>query len=118
MKSDNINKWIYELRSNKFHKCKKYLRYNNTYCALGILCEISGLGEWVEDISEAGVKNYKINGSKGHRKLFFPPNEVYDWIGLKKEDRRIFGAYVSSLNDQDLSFKEIASFLESKIKKE
>jgi len=94
-----------------------------SYCCLGVACEISELGEWIDDIT---YSTYSI-GNNEQASLLLP--EVQAWLGLKdsrgepedwdnnpeivnlegsveKKDKPL-----TVLNDGGLSFKEIASIL-------
>ena len=48
MTLEGLNEWIAALRSNKYEQGQQYLHNDGKYCCLGVLCDISGVGEWVE----------------------------------------------------------------------
>jgi hypothetical protein len=50
MNKENIQKWVDALRSGKYEKCQWRLRRGDRYCALGVVCDVSGLGEWADGL--------------------------------------------------------------------
>ena len=113
MKPKNFAKWMLALKSNKYKQGKKYLHRDDTYCALGVLCDLSKEGEWVKDSISDGVYSYKVDK---HNPVTFPPDEVMTWSGMRKEDADLLTAFVSQLNDKGKTFAEIAEALEAMYK--
>ncbi len=111
MKKEIATKWIEALRSGKYKQGKSRLKkYDQTYCCLGVLCEISGLGEF-----EKGDEEYNFR-SIGDLEAACPTKPVLEWSGLKNASGRIPNTLIPSLwelNDrQDKSFPEIADHIE------
>lgn len=92
------------------------MHYNDTFCPLGILCEISKIGEWKEDPYHKEIKYYDVGLSELNRAVFFPPKQVYDWAGLSKDESKYMTAFVATFNDGGASFKEVADALIEKYK--
>lgn len=63
MKKEVMKEWVKALRSGKYIQGRGVLKFNNTYCCLGLLCEISG-------------KEY--DGAQS-----VVPSTVTEWSGLK-----------------------------------
>lgn len=70
--------WIEALRSGKYEQGTAYLRKNDRHCCLGVLCDISGLGEWKED-GLLGGDAYVTNSYATSKAL---PPAVMEWAGL------------------------------------
>lgn len=52
-------KWLEALRSGKYEQAHRFLRVGNAFCCLGVACEISGRGHWVE-VQDAGIYSQPI----------------------------------------------------------
>ena len=106
MKADVKAAWLAKLRSGEFAQGSGQLRTWDSvkkvwrYCCLGILCEMSGLGEW-----EEGLRVSAYLGSK-----HYLPVEVAEWAGIDPDCNSEKGAQqrLGSLNDSGASFKAIA----------
>lgn len=58
-------KWIAALESGKYQQAKgKLKRVGDTYCCLGVLCDISGDGEWKE-MTPGAFEYFMSDGSEG-----------------------------------------------------
>ena len=105
-------KWVKALRSGKYTKTEGCLkRFDGTYCALGILCDISGLGYWDNteplEHSEEEFLTYKIKGSK--EKANQAISHLFK-IGLDLEGTII------DLNDSlNWTFSEMADWIEENL---
>ncbi len=57
-----MKKWAKALRSGKYKQGRHSLRNkNDTFCCLGVLCDISGMGEWTGDDKTV----FSISGKQG-----------------------------------------------------
>lgn len=107
MKKSMMNKWVKALRSGKYTQGHSYLRkYDEEtdspkHCCLGVLCEIRGVyipfdQQLIDvgDLENCGIKT--------------------DYGKLYKKYKAKNGTYKSlaDLNDQGLSFKQIARIIE------
>lgn len=103
-----LNVWVPALRSGKYQQGIGYLRtQKDTYCCLGVACDILGVYEWVPD-PESPVYALHTNQSDTWYTEFLPP-EVQNRIGLTDEEQDL----LMRLNDDfRCSFEEIADFLE------
>ena len=108
-------KWVDALRSGEYEQTTNLLRDDKGFCCLGVLCDISGLGEWKRD--ENGNYTFHVPGSVEYT---FPPYAVDDalgviarYIGLNSD---INALMLSSLNDTGKTFPEIADEIERRLK--
>lgn len=115
MREEVKQAWIEALESGKYRKNVGSLRRTGAqgecFCALGVLCDISGLGVWGEP-DEEGETGYEVMGEVDWIGV---PQAVREWAGTSVRmpfagvgDRR---ATVSGLNDNGASFAEIAAML-------
>jgi hypothetical protein len=106
MKADIKAAWLAKLRSGEFAQGSGQLRTWDAdkkvwqYCCLGVLCEMSGLGEWEERLR---VSVYL--GSK-----HYLPVEVAEWAGIDPDCGNVLGVQrrLGTLNDSGASFIAIA----------
>ena len=102
----NREKWIKALRSGFYKQTTCYLQVNDSYCCLGVAC----------DVYEKETGNRLIPGGIGENLEDHP--EVKDWLGLNTNEGhfRLENGGLSclvDLNDVDqLTFEEIADIIE------
>lgn len=99
MKKTISAKWITALRSGKYKQGRFALKHmeEDTYCCLGVLCEISG-------------KTYKPDDAA-------LTQEIADWAGLKEchgfiEFKRGNLSLIRLNDERKRSFKQIAAYIE------
>jgi len=103
--------WVAALRSGEYEQSHLALRSKDSsgevsYCCLGVLCEISGLGEWEEG-------GYRLSG--GYTNSSFLPSRVQEWANITSDDPAVGGEGVDCLsykNDNGATFAEIADLIE------
>jgi hypothetical protein len=97
MLTDNQKLWLEALRSGKYKQGHNNLKTSDSYCCLGVACELSKLDTWSTEETYLG-----------HKVLI--PIKVARW--LKIHPYKI--AYLERLNDLDLlSFSKIADHIEA-----
>jgi hypothetical protein len=121
---DAIRKWVTALRSEKYPQSDSYLRTADGYCCLGVLCDISGLGEWSEPRQVPGVRfshSYLATDLWQHQGpgITLLPPEVIKWAGFDTGNPVVYYDFngishpAAGVNDSEgLSFNEIADYLE------
>lgn len=105
-------KWVTALRSGEFEQGRSQLRRGNTFCCLGVLCELyrrtTGNGEWLTGGYFLGVSD-----------VLSPI--VRDWAGLTESNPVVSdGAHCSASslaekNDTGASFSEIADIIDAEL---
>ena len=118
--AEHRRQWVAALRSGRFQQGKGSLRPTaDTYCCLGVACEISGLGKWVEiendfdipsvsspvadvdpnDMHITPAYKYEITKDFGtHHEYGDPtvlPYPVVEWLGLRSEQ----GSFLSTVDN-------------------
>lgn len=111
-----IQQWVNALRSGNYQQGQGALRSEDTYCCLGVACDVSGLGKW------------RRNPGGGYYTHFYYdsidtlPDVVANWYGLTSTDPTVItregngpGAQgkLTSLNDtRGYTFERIADAIE------
>jgi len=84
MKINVMKKWVAALESGEYKQGIGQLREGNTYCCLGVLCEIAK--------KEGVIKSYAHHS-------YFPTKKVLKWAGMKTENGDIEDTSLARLND-------------------
>jgi hypothetical protein len=115
MNKANMRKWVAALRSGDYLQTQGALHKDDGYCCLGVVCEISKLGEWVRaefhEVVEDPHYTYQIGYEAEHTHL---PEPVREWLGVNSPNPLIKGNLhsIAANDSQGLSFNEIADLLE------
>lgn len=110
--------WVEALRGGNYIRGHNGLRRgNDTYCCLGVLCDLyhltTGNGEWIEEELDVTTSYYRFLGDT----TYLPP-PVAEWSGLVTSNPRLPSGilsregYLSEANDNGHSFKQIADAIE------
>ncbi len=117
MKKEVADKWIEALESGKYEQGKNTLYGKRGFCCLGVLCDISGLGEWKR---EKGQINNRYVISDTEKVQAWLPETVQKWAGMKSIDGSFLyevhingGTYdhLTGMNDYGITFKLIAEII-------
>lgn len=116
MKVEIAQKWVAALRSGEFQQGQYVLRSGDSFCCLGVLCELhrrEAGGEWVDDDGGAPIDRASLY-------LGFDtglPREVMDWAGVHSANGAFFGdaRTLAIINDNGGAFFEIADLIEEKM---
>lgn len=101
-------KWIKALRSREYKQCKDVLKNNNTFCCLGVLCDLHA--------KEKKIKNpwQTDNSYLDTYVTGVLPKVVISWSGLP-DANPVVGVNkiaLSDLNDTGTKFNKIANYIE------
>lgn len=105
--------WTDALESGEYKQGTDVLHriHNNTFCCLGVLCELhrklTNGPDWIKE--EMSYK-YSYIGSSG-----VLPEEVMDWAGLNQRNPIVEGTLLSKLNDNWMDFKQIATLIKENL---
>ncbi len=125
------NEWIAKLRSGTIEQTKSFLRRDNSYCCLGVLCEIAaekGIGTFVDkEVTRdnafeviaasptfiAGVYTFPSSSQEPDSSDSILPVAFKNRMYMTYEDM----TKLWQMNDrEDKSFKQIAEYIEKEIK--
>lgn len=95
MKKEIADKWVAALRSGDYKQGEGTLRFTNdgtketSFCCLGVLCDISGLGKFEEQFT--GYSHYAVTLPDGavYSSSGDLPKPVIKWAGMKSSDGQI-----------------------------
>lgn len=95
--------WIEALRSGKYKQGTGRLHgADGSFCCLGVLCHVALYGDW--------TFSYKLNCWTIINKYGTLPRNLVDQIGVMAQDKLI------RMNDSNVTFREIADWIEENIK--
>jgi hypothetical protein len=105
-------KWLEALRSGRYKQGQRKLRnQEDEFCCLGVLCDISGQGQWRQGDNSSTYRYCK----EWESAFCCLPSFMEEFSGIGEETEEDLIA----LNDIDeLSFPEIADWIEENIKGE
>ncbi|HWG97181.1 MAG TPA: hypothetical protein VN647_08875 [Nitrospira sp.] len=95
----NAKAWVRALRSGKYQQGKGRLRKGDSYCCLGVACELAK--------RKRVIKRFVGNRSN-------LPQKVKKWLGLRSEEGAYDFGYLTTDNDiWDKTFAQIADIIDS-----
>lgn len=117
--------WVSALQSGEYQQGQCYLRVDDKYCCLGVLCDIyiqkvEGSWERNYDYEHSQVYNFAIE-SKSQLAVSQLTSSVMKWAGLENTDPRVVvntlavELMLSEVNDQGYSFNDIANIIENQL---
>lgn len=120
--NDNAKKWVKSLRSGEYKQGFGELRHDDTYCALGVACDLA-VKDGVIPAPKAECYTHPADNYNRVHVLYCYgkdgnytqlPVKVCIWLGLESQYGSYPGCSVSSLNDGERkTFAEIADIIES-----
>lgn len=111
---DHFREWVAALRSGKYQQGLSALRrVDNTFCCLGVACEIAG----VPCVLSEGDHKMVTYFYGAERRTGALPAEAQEWLGIDTSNPLVnyYGGVrlLYSLNDSEhLTFPEIADLIE------
>ena len=84
--SVNVLRWANALNSGDYMQTRNTLRDGDSFCCLGVLCDISGVGEWHQDTVETESDLYSLQKWAFGCDSLNPPPSVWRWLtGIDKQ---------------------------------
>lgn len=99
MKKEIADLWVNALRSGKYKQGQGCLRFDDKFCCIGVLCEISGFEyEWGAGFPDSD-------------------DQIVQWAGLRDPQGKIpiqfqNSTLLTSINDFGVPFSQIADLIE------
>ena len=125
MKKEIAEKWVQALRSGEYKQGSDVLHNtsNNTYCCLGVLCDIyQKEGNKFNSVSEGSWGVQTDNGFENLPATFFDdrpdvlPEVVMKWADISCSSGSFGDSNLAALNDDDgYTFDEIATVIEANV---
>ena len=102
-----LRKWVEALESGKYAQAKYALRRDDFYCCLGVVCDLSGRGVWVENPAprhgDDGSHLFEVPDSPFAQEYGLPES-IYQLLTLSGDaEKKLWTA-----NDEGESFQQIA----------
>ena len=121
MQKERLNDLIKRLENGEYKQAKGMLRVDDRYCISGVMCDLSGMGEWVEynnecveddnecveDDNEKTYLSFSYNTPNGFHYMTLEPSEVSKHFGLNMGASGI----LTQANDDGASFIRMAHAL-------
>lgn len=102
----NRKRWVKALRSGKYTQERGYLRTENGFCCLGVLCDIQKKGKWSLSSGQfAAVPVYEFSGTN----VYSPPGAISKSVNVYLKDGYI--SFDTLNDDHGMSFDEIADVI-------
>ena len=95
--------WVKALRSGNYDQCNGYLRLGNSFCCLGVLCDIGARKAW--------DKHGNYTTPNGELRSACLPSFIGDYVGLSSDD----ALALSTMNDRGWTFDAIANHIEENL---
>jgi hypothetical protein len=108
MNSQIKQKWVSALRSGEYQQCRGYLRTDNGFCCLGVLCDLYGKENNVE------WQHNEVDGYLYEKHSTVLPLSVMEWADVDGRSADICNRTetLAKLNDSGSTFNEIADLIE------
>jgi hypothetical protein len=106
--------WCAALRSGDYQQAKRALRRGDSYCCLGVLCDLAVRAGVLDDATPARFDPDHRPGRMQYdgRSDYLPPS-VQKWAGLSEDDPVLGAARsLATANDAGCSFAEIADLID------
>jgi len=102
-------KWVSALRSGEYQQGQCYLRTDNGFCCLGVLCDLYAKENNVEWNLVNNGHTYEFQDKESYL-----PSSVRKWAGVEGCNPHINDgeSNLSVLNDSGSTFNEIADLIE------
>lgn len=116
MNKDVKAQWVAALRSGKYGQARETLRDGNSFCCLGVLCDLSEGGRW------QGIDDLVYSDPTGRNGIKYLTADVVEWSGIGSREPRVpidcrdnadeLDVGLDNLNDSGFTFAQIADVIE------
>jgi hypothetical protein len=106
--------WCAALRSGQYRQGRLTLRRSDSYCCLGVLCDLAVRAGVLDDATAGPIAGDEDAGRMRYdsRSRYLPPS-VQKWAGLVSNDPVIdAGRSLAEVNDAGYTFAEIADLID------
>jgi hypothetical protein len=108
--------WVKALRSGEYEQTRGYLRHDDGYCCLGVLCDLAVKAGVIPAPIPAAKPGAWLYGPEEDRCWGMPPSAVYAWVEMEDS---IFGDDpfddLAGANDNGSPFTQIADMIEERL---
>jgi len=105
-------KWVEALRSGRYLQGHQRLRRGDTYCCLGVLCDLIDPARWEKENKDSPTSGYLwyIGEGQGYSVEYLSDNSLAVVKLTDAQQRKL-----ARMNDLSKSFQEIADYIEKKL---
>ena len=104
----NAKAWVKALRSGKYKQGTLALHIGNTYCCLGVACELAATAGVISPGGEEGEGLWRYE-----EHMTTLPAVVQDWLGIRSGNGDYGRDSLAADNDGGCGFDEIVDIIES-----
>lgn len=106
---DLLQRWLAALRSGKYRQAREALKTYDSYCCLGVLCDLADPAGWgaLEDGWAGTPANLVSEGNE------LPPIELIERVGLQAPDMH---SLIGLNDDEREPFSAIADAIEQMVR--
>jgi hypothetical protein len=119
--------WVAALRSGGYKQGEGFLRMGDSYCCLGVLCDIAGSGEWIsepaewepEDVFQFLPGNFQSSVQAEQQVLPYSlvqnlelPDSQVDLDLAQRNNDSVGPLNLTTLNDDGFTFDQIADVID------
>ena len=109
MKKTIKNRWLAALRSDKYRQGTEALRSGNTFCCLGVLCDLHAQATFVTWEYDEPTGRYSYLGE-----TILLPLAVCEWAGIEAQNPLALSVFLTTHNDaRGRSYKQIARLIDT-----
>ena len=102
-------RWVSALRSGKYRQGTEALRSGNTFCCLGVLCDLHAKATFVSWEYDALTGMYSYLGE-----TILLPRIVCEWAGIADQNPLALRVFLTTHNDvRARSYKQIARLVDT-----
>ncbi len=107
MKKSIKKLWVKALRSGKYKQGTAGLRFEGSFCCLGVLCDLHSQAAFLSWEHDENSGTYRYLGES-----IVLPREVCAWAGLDTQNPAVPKIFLTTQNDARRSFKRVATMIE------
>lgn len=108
MLNENAKKLVAALRSGEFKQGRDCLRKKETFCCLGVACELAAREGIIPPAHSSGFGIFRYG-----YECNYLPEAVQKWIGFTERTGMFLGDGLALMNDRGDTFDAIADKIES-----
>lgn len=111
-------RWVAALRSGEYKQATKIMRNGDSFCCLGVLCDLHSKETGTEwELEENWIERFDVYPKLQYMGQWnFLPEEVIQWAGLDKRNPFIrIKTTATIFNDAGVIFEKIADMIEENL---
>lgn len=124
MDTELKNKWLAALRNGEYKQATGYLKTQDGFCCLGVLCDIIDPDAWDNKLSGLENRSYAWDSGGFGKSYYELPNHVlhdigvpryHEAISVEENSSQLTQSYLANKNDGGASFSDLADWIEENL---